>query len=55
MPAWSTRDGDTSLIRFRERVGHLRSQQEASLSQREAERLVLQEMERVLLRMKEEI
>ena len=54
MPALSTQDDDTALARFRERIGHLRSQQEAPFSQSEAERLILQEMEASLLHMEEE-
>jgi len=54
MPALSTQDDDTALARFRERIGHLRSQQEAPFSQSEAEKLILQEMEASLLYAEEE-
>lgn len=55
MPASSIQGDHTSLVRFRERIGHLRSQREVPISQSEAERLILQEMETSLLHMEKEM
>jgi len=55
MPVLSTQDDYISLVRFREAVGHLRSQHEAAVSQSDAERLVLQEMEASLLQIEGDI
>ena len=55
MPVLSTQDDHISLVRFRERIVHFRSQHETPLSQVDAERLVLQEMEASLLHTEGEI
>jgi len=55
MPALSTQDEYTSLVRFRERITQVRSQQKTRLSQAEAEMLVLQQMEASLLSAEDDI
>jgi transcriptional regulator with XRE-family HTH domain len=55
MPVLSTQDDHISLVGFRERIVHFRSQHGTPLPQVDAERLVLQEMEASLLHTEGEI